>query len=62
MIQEDYEITRLSFLIKSQWCVYLIILVIQDRTFLKTSMCLYEFSVSTITTLSLFNKITDFQI
>lgn len=29
-IQEVYEITWLSFLIKSQWCVYLIILVNQN--------------------------------
>ena len=36
-IQEVYEITGLSFLIKSQWCVYLIILVNQNilKTFLK---------------------------
>lgn len=42
-----YETTWLSFLIKRQWCVYLIILVNQNITFLK--MCMfYQFSASTI--------------
>lgn len=47
-IQEVYEITGLSFLIKSQWCVYLIILVNQNilKMFLKCNR--YEFSASTI--------------